>query len=749
MAELDERQAYIGAFFAALERRELALCRTQVAHLQRELANRDWATYLTGILAFEADHDFAEAERIFTALINNDLEPSLLGRILIALGRTYDVQGQWTAAIAIYERAVALFATLQQPLEQVKIWKNMAATYQKGFAQGDLESAVLPIALAYCQQALAVIAAIDASLPSVRWLENSLWNTLGALHLSLAQWNEALVAYERGMALVRQLADHYAIGIYYLNFGEVYQAQGCYQAALDAYQQALTTLRPFQNPVMEMDIWANLGALYQELGHHEQALAHYDQALHLLETVRQEVSAATTRANFFATTIHHYFANAVLCAWQAGDAAKAFAYVEQARARLLRESWQPEQAILLEQATPPRSLAAVQSALPEDALVLAYFTTGLMEEQKSRFRPPEGLRRHRFPPAKTLLLAITRQTVRLIDVDLSPNKLAPHQTGAVVERHFLAPALRRLLYTKLLAPIADLLPGKRSLYLAPYGPLHFIPFAALLAADDQPLLQRAGPALSYTPSLTLLLAERRQPPLANSAPLALGYNGFSQEGAAPPLRYAEAEALMVAHLTGGQALIGARSKKAQLWLRHEQPRWLHFSCHGVFQVDTPLASRLQLGPDESLSAQEVLQSATLACDLVVLSACESGLSRAQRGDELLGLAYAFLQAGARVVLATLWRVDERATYLLMEHFYQEVQQGHSYATALHRAQLYLRRLAWDEAQDRLAQAGCTEQEPLPPADTPPFADPFYWAPYMLLVTGQLPAQASAPDGAAV
>lgn len=749
MAELDERQAVVNTFFAALERRELALCRTQVAQLQGEPANSAWATYLTGILAFEADHDFAEAERIFTALSNGDLEPSLLGRILIALGRTHDVQGQWHAALATYERAVALFAGLQQPLEQAKIWKNMAATYQKGFVQGDLESAVLPVALAYCQQALAVIAPIHAPSASVRWLENSLWNTLGALYLSLAQWDDALAAYERGMTLVRQLADPYALGIYHLNFGEVYQAQGRYQDALAAYQQALTILRPFQNPVMEMDLWANLGALYQELGHHAQALAHYDQALHLLETVRQEVSAATTRANFFATTIHHYFANAVLCAWQAGDAAKAFAYVEQARARLLRETWQSAQAPLQGQDTPTIPLAAAQAALPADALVLAYFTTGLVEEPKSRFRPAEGLRRPRFPPAKTLLFAITRQTVRLIDADLSPNKLYPHQTSAVVERHFLAPALRRLLYTKLLAPIADLLPEKRTLYLAPYGPLHFIPFAALLAADDQPLLQATGPTVIYTPSVTLLFAERRLSPLANNTMLALGYNGPTDAGSLP-LRYAEAEALLVARLTAGQALTGDLPKKAHLWPPHVLPQRLHFSCHGVFQADAPLASRLQLGPNETLSAQEVLQCDALSCDLVVLSACESGLRRVLRGDELLGLAAAFLQVGASVVLATLWRVDERATYLLMERFYQEVQHGQPYATALHRAQLYLRHLPQAEAQAHLLQAACNDHEPLSTADPLPFADSFYWAPFILLVTSQPPAsQELAPDGASV
>ena len=109
----------------------------------------------------------------------------------------------------------------------------------------------------------------------------------------------------------------------------------------------------------------------------------------------------------------------------------------------------------------------------------------------------------------------------------------------------------------------------------------------------------------------------------------------------------------------------------------------------------------------------MLDGLRLRCELVTLSACESGLSTVRRGDELMGLVRAFMLAGAPAVVATLWRVDERSTRLLMERFYRDLSSGADPATALHRAQIYLRTRG------------------------PDFADPFYWAPFVLV--GNAPA----------
>jgi CHAT domain-containing protein len=108
---------------------------------------------------------------------------------------------------------------------------------------------------------------------------------------------------------------------------------------------------------------------------------------------------------------------------------------------------------------------------------------------------------------------------------------------------------------------------------------------------------------------------------------------------------------------------------------------------------------------EQLSALEVF-SLRLNAQLVVLSACQSGLGKLSNGDELIGLNRAFLFAGSRSLISTLWRVDDVGTALLFKYFYRELR-GKSTAEALRAAQLQLKSRAL-------------------------YAHPTYWAPAMLV-----------------
>jgi CHAT domain-containing protein len=77
---------------------------------------------------------------------------------------------------------------------------------------------------------------------------------------------------------------------------------------------------------------------------------------------------------------------------------------------------------------------------------------------------------------------------------------------------------------------------------------------------------------------------------------------------------------------------------------------------------------------------------TLNCDLATLSACQTGVTFVEAGDELFGLQRGFLAAGARSVAASLWLADDVATAAMMEQFYSRYAQGMSKAAALRGAQ---------------------------------------------------------------
>lgn len=195
-------------------------------------------------------------------------------------------------------------------------------------------------------------------------------------------------------------------------------------------------------------------------------------------------------------------------------------------------------------------------------------------------------------------------------------------------------------------------------------------------------------------------------------------------------------------------------------------RYLHFATHGKANDWRAFESALILTPpakepdgravtpylDGRLTADEVLELWRLNAELVTLSACESGLGKRGGGDGLLGFAQAFLSAGCRSVCLTLWQVDDTATALLMDRFYQNLTgrrepgaKPMGKADALHEAKAWLRNLTVKEAEERLGALtdGVVRGErparevvnPVPKANDKgarPYAHPRYWAAFVLV-----------------
>ncbi|RLC71500.1 MAG: hypothetical protein DRI81_17635, partial [Chloroflexi bacterium] len=607
MLKESDGQELIEAFFAALNLRDMDACEAALARLQSLARRRQkyepWCAYLNGILLNERDRDWAEAERIFTRLLATDLELALRGRVLLALGRTCEYLGQWKEAIRAYDDAASLFAELDRFIDQAKAWKHMAISYRRGFSRGDLGPDVLQQAMMYCQLAMDVLEPIGHPPPDVLWLKGSVWNTMGLINRILGQWDEAIACYRRDMDICRSLDDRFGLGLSYGNLGEIYQKRGqdTWPQARDAYRHALSIIREFDDRYEETEVLANLGFLHQKMGEYAQALDYYDQAITLVEELRAGLSSEEARADF-AATIADTYANAVLLCLQMGADDRAFDLVEQARSRAFLDALSIHSSELARQVQAPTlTLTGVQADLPPDTLLLEYFTTGLVEIPTGPRAP--GPERHRFPPPKTLVFAVTRDGIQVYDAGILPNDLRPRQLDSVVERHFLDPQVRRVLYDRLIGPVEYLVRGKRRLYIAPHGPLHYVPFQALVAPDGETLLRQGGPQLIYGPSATLLFSSgAKQPAPAQSSCLALGYDGAG----ATRLHFAGEEAYNVARLTGGRALVGRSAKKEVLFDQAQDYRLLHFSCHGEFNPDDPLSSSLHLAPGETLTALDVL-----------------------------------------------------------------------------------------------------------------------------------------------
>jgi CHAT domain-containing protein len=201
--------------------------------------------------------------------------------------------------------------------------------------------------------------------------------------------------------------------------------------------------------------------------------------------------------------------------------------------------------------------------------------------------------------------------------------------------------------------------------------------------------------------------------------------------------------------------------------------FFHIATHAMMNDRDPLRSALILSGDEpqaafesallgspvfdgQITATQIMETWKLDAELVTLSACESGLGKESGGEGFLGFSQALFLAGARSLVLSLWRVEDTATTLLMTRFYENMlgafktprtASGISYepgttlpkATALEEARNWLRSITWQELEAYPTVAPYVSRGLVPVDDTTmverqqrPFADPHYWAAFIIM-----------------
>ena len=267
----------------------------------------------------------------------------------------------------------------------------------------------------------------------------------------------------------------------------------------------------------------------------------------------------------------------------------------------------------------------------------------------------------------------------------------------------------------LLQPIGAALAqrGIKRIYLVPHGVLNTLPFALLpLRGTDGGTLLVDRFALVYLPAAAALRSTRAA---AASRPSVL-----AMAPARSRLRYAPDEARSVDALyePHSRLLVGAGATESQFKQLAGDFTVLHLATHGVFNKANPLLSGLELEPDAQedglLQVHEIL-GLRLQANLVTLSACETALgsgyfSDTPAGDEFVSMTRAFLTAGTRSVLATLWDVDDRASVTVMRRFYERLQKSADGANTA---------AALADAQRQLRASNETKH-------------PYYWAPFVMV-----------------
>ncbi|HSF38449.1 MAG TPA: CHAT domain-containing protein [Thermoanaerobaculia bacterium] len=378
----------------------------------------------------------------------------------------------------------------------------------------------------------------------------------------------------------------------------------------------------------------------------------------------------------------------------------------------------------------PLDLPAIQRELDDRSVLLEY---ALGEEGSFLFVVTrDGLETRKLPDAATL-----RERVLRLREAIKRNNPRKRQTY-LDEAHQL--------YRDLLEPVAGALEGKENLLIAPDGALHLLPFEVLLTEPgegsfkDLPYLLRSH-AVTYVPSASVL-AQLRQPRTEPPAAGRLHFVAFAdpdygtktkereagprlrslpqeaQRWYLPPLPDSRREVADIARLYRGSSKLYLESEANEENVKSndlvERAERLHFATHARPDERRPELSSLILADEKARNGEEdgLLQAheifrLKLSADLVVLSACETGLGEEVSGEGLVGLSRSFLYAGAPSLVVSLWSVSDGATPDLMVSFYEGLDRRHDKADALRRAKLQM--------------IGRSR-----------YAHPSYWAPFILI-----------------
>jgi CHAT domain-containing protein len=376
----------------------------------------------------------------------------------------------------------------------------------------------------------------------------------------------------------------------------------------------------------------------------------------------------------------------------------------------------------------PSDLAQAARLLGEGTLLVSF---AVLRERTALFALAGGagepsLQVHLLPVAETRL----RQEIETLrDLLVSPRASA--QGRAALARRLAS------MHDRLLGPVREQIGRSRRLLVLPDGPLHLLPFGALIVSSaDRPRYLVEDLPVARAQAVTLLAAPDPPGGRPSSPLVAFGAPAVDPAPVPLPRARAEVEALGRLYAAEGRVFVGAEASEARVKALAGGARRLHFACHGLTDDRFPLDSHLALSPsadggsreDGLLRASEICEQLTLSADVVVLSACETALGAELAGAGLLGLTYAFQLAGAHSVVASLWPVPDRSTESLRLALHERLRVGEDAPGALRWAQLELlhasrrapaggrwRLLPWRWGDDR-------------PADA---SHPYYWAAFQL------------------
>ena len=618
-------------------------------------------------------------------------------------------------------------------------------------------------ALEYSKKSL-IIAKEDGN----RAMKGQAYSVLGATYLKLNEFGQAMECHKKQLGIANEVGDRRGKGHAYLNIGEVHNSIGDVPRAMEYYKQSLSNAEEIGDRDGQGHAYCHLGGCYAHLHDFKEAIECYKQHLKIAEEIGDRKAEACAHVGLGRSFLYSYSLNEALehfrCSVKVYDTIRASSITEDELKISFRTQHQFAYThlwyVLVMLERNDEALYAAERGRAQALLDALKVTYGLTSPSRRSIESEEEVGNiSRKTTALTVFLALHSKTVNiwvlgkegnpilrqkeietgcehkdsftlLVDTVLknirdgvgircenrSMDKLSDDSTPSSTRddnqtsepsqetTDFLQP-----LYDAVLGPIEDLLDGDE-LIVVPDGALCLAPWAALresLRIRMVPSLRSLevitnSPCEYHSKSGALIVGD----PCLEKVTNKWGNPIYEQR------KYARMEVEMIGEILESQPLTGKDATKEAVLQRIASVALVHIAAHGRKETgEIVLAPNPQSGSKPPTEEDYILkmsdiQAVRLKARLVVLSCPHSGQGKVSP-EGVVGMARAFLFAGARSVLAALWAIDDEATMMFMKSFYQQLGSGESASVALQTAMKCLR-------------------------DSHDFSAPRYWAPFVLI-----------------
>jgi CHAT domain-containing protein len=669
---------------------------------------------------------------------------------ILALSRIYRLINQENKSRELLEKGVEAVKGVEEPARQqlleASVYRELGYDHLK---TGDTKKAVEYISRAL-QGDQSLLASFEGAKgrrrggPPRRVLANTQKNLvvtllrLGAAQRGAGNPDEAVKAYEKGLEFIKKFGRKFTVeSSYYQELGELYLERKDYARAIQYLDHVLLDQNVTRHEPAILKASGQMGFALLETGKPLDAIAQFKRAISGVESIRAGLDSEELRTAFFDNK-RRVYVGMILAQVAAGHADEGFDYNERARSRALLDilgnkvELTRERGLLDEeralqarlrdlqakssngaddeeeideepsedenlskdiagaQKAYDEFLAKVRKENKEQASLMSVEPLSLKQVQQM-LEPGVTLLEYFVSGEQVLLWTVDKERADFVAIPLRRGEIIakvrnlrlrisePTRQGAGLKES------AQELYRLLIEPARPYIRGKE-LLIVPHDVLHYVPFQALVAPGGRYLIEDYP--IEYLSSASLMQFTKGKKKASRVTALAFGNPDLSDE--AFNLRFAEREAKEVAQAYPKSSILvrdlATKNKAVSLSPDNDV---LHFAVHAEFNQEDPMSSALLLAKgqdrDGRLKASEIF-ALNLKADLVVLSACETGLGKISSGDEIVGLTRAFIYAGTPSVITTLWKVNDRSSYELMHEFYANLKTLRK-SEALRQAQL--------------------------------------------------------------